>query len=154
MAWITVSYKTREIASFVPVKRPMSSFPRNTYFAADTFSFLFSFLYIKSEFFFIYIIFPRNIEFQWSLLSDFDAPWMLLQLREEILYIALQLEINQSFKIIERYFILDRVISDILFLGFHVERQLYIYLRCFQLEKQDKVHNYAINSSFVCIVLN
>lgn len=56
MAWITVSYKTREIASFVPVKRPMSSFPRNTYFAADTFSFLFSFLYIKSEFFFSFTL--------------------------------------------------------------------------------------------------
>lgn len=70
MAWITVGYKTREIASFVPVKQPMTSFARNIYLERDISNNFLLFLPFSPLFlFFIYIIFPRNIEFRSGLLS-------------------------------------------------------------------------------------
>lgn len=63
MAWITVGYKTREIASFVPVKQPMSSFARNTYLTGDISNTFLLFLLFSPHFFiflfFIYIILFR-----------------------------------------------------------------------------------------------
>lgn len=146
MAWITVGYKTREIASFVPVNQPMSSFARNTYLTGDISNTFLLFLLFSPHFLYIIFIFhlhyfiSRNIEFWRGLLSvilTLRAFNGTVQLREAILYIVSWLEINQSFKIIKRYFILNRALlyQIFYFLWFRVKRQLYIYLRCFQLEK-------------------
>lgn len=118
MAWITVGYKTREIASFVPVKQPMSSFAKNTYLAGDIqysifsyFSFFFLHTFYIIFIFHLHYFISRNIEFWRGLLSvilTLHAFNGTVQLREAILYIVSWLEINQSFKIIKRYFILNR----------------------------------------------
>lgn len=63
--------ETREIASFVPVKQPMSTFARNLSRRRYIQYFSTSFLFPHFSFYFSFTLFPRNIEFRRGLSSDF-----------------------------------------------------------------------------------